>query len=217
MIYKLHKINTIAACEALLVSAQKKKQTLERKADNLAASINTFRERMEHVSKEIDTVQTLLKAYTKAYNSLHEESKDKASMNIKIKRIELRQARVEKKALTYSLRTLLAKELKYNVLLNQVSTADAYIVAIQNRIAALNNPGPVEATPAVLPLLPIHSKIKVRKRVYKMFAKFAALSQNQNLSAGQKKTEPLKKRLISNDTLNELGIGFLNGGIEHNN
>lgn len=133
MQYAFDKIDTVAGYETLLASAQKKKQVLERHIRNLAATIDNFRKRINGIDSEITIVQTLLKAYNTAFNALP-QGKDKAKLNVEIKRLELRQALADKRALTYNVRSLLAKQLKYNMLLNRLAVIDSYINSIENRI-----------------------------------------------------------------------------------
>lgn len=133
MQYALEKISTVAACDALLASAQKKKQDLERKMRNLGESIGTFRSRLDQIGQDSILVQALLIAYSAAYNALPEGTRDKASMNVKVKRLELRQARLERKAFTCNAHNLLAKEVKYNMLASQMAVLSTYISALENR------------------------------------------------------------------------------------
>src|SRR5690242_13878223 len=142
MKYSLEKISTVSACDALLVSAQKKKQNLERKRRNLGESIDTFRERLDQMGKDTVLVQALLIAYTGAYEAMPEGTKDKASMNVKVKRLELRQAKLDKKAFTCNVRSLLAKQVKYNKLDNQVAVIDNYITAVRNMKLTLSHATP---------------------------------------------------------------------------
>jgi len=132
MQYKLEKIDTVEACDVLLISAQKKKQNLERRRRNLGESIDTFRERMDRMVSVLSEVNLSLDVFSTAYEALP-EGKDKASMNVKVKRLELRQAQLEKKALTYNVAALLVKEMKYNALDSQVSVLEHYIAAVQYR------------------------------------------------------------------------------------
>jgi hypothetical protein len=136
MQYSLNKITTVTACNALLAKAQKTKQTLERKRRNLGESIDTFRARMDRMAKETAEVQALLGPFTTCYHALP-EGKYKLDLNIKVKRLELRQARLDMKAFTYNVYALLAKQVKYNMLDQKLSAIDFYIIALQNHLATL--------------------------------------------------------------------------------
>src|SRR5688572_16162683 len=110
MKYVLERITTMQACDALLAGARKKKQNLERRVRNLGESLDTFRKRLHEVSSESAQVQSLLEVFTGAYGSLA-EGKDKVNMKIRIKRLELQQAMLEKKETIYNVGTLLVKEM----------------------------------------------------------------------------------------------------------
>jgi hypothetical protein len=138
MRYSLEKVNTLQACDALLTRAQVKKQVLERKRRNLGESIDTFRGRLDEVSQESVLVQSALVAFTAAYEALL-EGRDKASIRVKIKRLEVRMAVLEKKAYTYNVAALLVKEMKYNTLDNQISVLENCITAVEQRKAALGS------------------------------------------------------------------------------
>jgi hypothetical protein len=58
-------------------------------------------------------------------------------MNVRIKRLELHQARLQVKAYTYNAKALLTRELQYNKLDCQVSALAHYIGAVQKRIMAI--------------------------------------------------------------------------------
>jgi chromosome segregation ATPase len=133
----LEKINTLTGYDILLASAQKKKQLLERRRRNLGESIDTFRKRMDDLEKESAETQSILIALTATYNSLPEGSRDRVSMNVDIKRRELRQARLDKKAFTCNIRALLIKQLQYNRLDAQVLAIDCYIALLENKRMAL--------------------------------------------------------------------------------
>ena len=100
MEYALEKITTAQACDALLAGAKKKKLHLERRVRNLGESLVTFHKRLDQVYAESAEVQSSLETFADAYASLS-ESKDKANMKIRIKRLELQQAMLERKAATY--------------------------------------------------------------------------------------------------------------------
>lgn len=136
MKYTFEKIKTIGACNALLTVALEKKQKLESRRRRLAESIDTFRKRLEKISSESAVVLQSLAAFTVAYSRLP-EGKHKLTMNIRIKRLELHQARLQVKACTYNAKALLARELKYNKLDSQVSALAHYISAVQKRITAI--------------------------------------------------------------------------------
>lgn len=137
MNYSLEKINTLAGCDLLVASAQKTKLLLERKRRSLGESIAAFGKRLDRLDKESAEVQVVLAAYTMAYHALPEGSKYKAAMNVEVKRLELREARLAKKALTCNARALLSKQLRYNKLDVQVSAIESYITLVENRKAAL--------------------------------------------------------------------------------
>jgi len=136
MNYVLESISTVPACDALLAGAKKKLQDLQRRARNLGESLVAFRQRIDQVRQESAQVQSLLEVFTSAYESLS-PGKDKANMNIRIKRLELQRALLEKKAITCNAGALLAKERQYNALNSQVATLEAYIAAVADRRAEL--------------------------------------------------------------------------------
>jgi len=151
MRYSFEKVNTVQTCDALLAGAQRKKQTLERKRRNLGEAIGIYRKRMDQLHQELALVQSSLGAYTIAYNALPEGTKDKARMYVEIKRLELRQARLSQKAFTYNVSSLMAKEIKYNVLDSQLSAVESYMVAIHQRRSILDHTGlPMSEATAVL-------------------------------------------------------------------
>src|SRR4051812_779756 len=123
MKYVLERISTVQACDALLAGAKKKKQDLERRVRNLGESLVTFRKRVDQVHQESAQVRSALEVFTSAYGSLS-EGKDKVNMKIRIKRLELQQAMLEKKEITYNVGALLVKEMQYNRLDSQVSTLE---------------------------------------------------------------------------------------------
>ena len=137
MNYVLERISTVSACDALLAGAQKKRQTLERRRRNLGESLDTFRKRLDQLSQESTEVQITLMPFTVAYHNLP-EGKDKVDMNVKVKRLELQQAVLEKRARTHNVAALLTKELQCNSLDSQVSALEDYIAAIEQRRAALD-------------------------------------------------------------------------------
>jgi hypothetical protein len=139
MKYALERITTMQACDALLAGAKKKKQNLERRVRNLGESLDTFRKRLHEVSNESAQVQTLLEVFTGAYGSLA-EGKDKINMKIRIKRLELQLAMLEKKETIYNVGTLLVKEMQYNRLHSQVLALETYITEVEQHRAALVAP-----------------------------------------------------------------------------
>jgi chromosome segregation ATPase len=139
MKYVLEKISTVQACDALLAGAKKKKQGIERRLRNVGESLVTFRKRLDQVHQESEQVRSLLEVFTSAYGSLS-EGKDKVNMNIRIKRLELQQAMLEKKATTYNVGALLVKEMQYNRLDSQVAALEEYITDVAQRRAALEAP-----------------------------------------------------------------------------
>jgi hypothetical protein len=172
MQYSLNKVTTVTACNALLAKAQKVKQTLERKRRNLGESIDTFRERMDRLALETVEVQTLLSAFTTCYHALP-EGKYKLNMNVKVKRLELRQARLDMKAFTYNVRALLAKQVKYNMLEQKLSAIDYYVIALLDRQASLVNvPERASREVAVLRLPVARRNANVQKNVYSFERRF---------------------------------------------
>jgi hypothetical protein len=137
MNYSLEKISTVAGCDTLLALAQKKKQGLERQRCNLGESIGNFGERVDQLGSELASVQSLLKAFTTLYNTLPDGSMDKLSINVEVKRLEVREAQLYKMALTYNVRSLHTKQVNYNRLDGQVSAIDNYITAVQDKRMAL--------------------------------------------------------------------------------
>ena len=154
MKYVLERISTVQACDALLAGAQKKKQNLERRRRNLGESLVTFRKRLDQVHQESAEVQSSLEAFTGAYGSLS-EGKDKMNMKIRIKRLELQQAMLEKKATIYNVGALLVKEMQYNRLDSQVSALEDYIATVEQHKVALEAPALRIIQPAVLLRQPV--------------------------------------------------------------
>ena len=137
MNYTLDKISTVPACDALLAGAHRKKQTLERRRRNLGESLDKFRQRLDQLHQESAQVQSTLAAFTAAYQALP-EGRDKVDMNVKIKRLELRLAVLEKKAHTYNVGLLLVKEMQFNKLDSQVLALEGYIMEVRLRRMALD-------------------------------------------------------------------------------
>jgi chromosome segregation ATPase len=156
MQYVLERISTVQACDALLAGAKKKKQNLERRVRNLGESLATFRKRLDQVHHESAQVQSLLEAFTGTYGSLP-EGMDKVNMKIRIKRLELQQAMLEKKAITYNVGALLVKEMQYNRLDSQVATLEDYIMAVEQQRVVLEAPALRIIQPAVLLRRPVTS------------------------------------------------------------
>jgi hypothetical protein len=132
MIYSLERISTVEACDALLALAQKEKENLERRKRNLGESIGNFDVRTGDVGSELIAVQSLLQTFSIAYDSLP-EGKDKLNMNLEIKQLEARKAKLDKSVVSYNVSSLLEKQVSYNLLDSQVPVIDAYMVAIQNK------------------------------------------------------------------------------------
>ena len=139
MQYSLDKISTVQACDDLLALAQRKNRTLDRKRRNLGESIRTLNKRIEYLNKESAEVRASLAALTPAYHAMP-EGKDKATIHVMIKRLELRLAKLEKQANTYNVASLLVKQMKYNALDSQVSAMDNYIDTLEHVRAALSQP-----------------------------------------------------------------------------
>ena len=137
MNYALQKISTVGACDALLESAHKQRKNLERRRRNLGEAIVSFQERLDKMNTERVTVQVLLQSFTPAY-ALLPEGKDKANLNVAIKRLEVRKALLDKRSLVCNAYTLLKKQLVYNLLHSQVSAMDSYIAAVNERRMDLN-------------------------------------------------------------------------------
>jgi hypothetical protein len=120
-----------------LAKVEKKKQIFERRRRRLGESIDIFRAHVNRIIEESLVVQLSLKVFTAAYPALPED-RHKAVINLKIKRLEVRQARAEKKAYTYNAAALVAKELKYNELDSQVAVLARYIITLKQRKIALS-------------------------------------------------------------------------------
>jgi hypothetical protein len=136
MRYSLEKVSTPQACDALLTPAHVRKQRLERRRRNLGEAIDIFSRRLDRVIRDSAQVRSSLEAFRATYEALP-EGRDRASIKVKIKRLELRQAVLEKKAYTYNAGALLAREMKYNRLDNQVITLEGYIASVIRRSTAL--------------------------------------------------------------------------------
>jgi hypothetical protein len=139
MKYVLDRISTVQACDVLLAGAKRKKLYLERRVRNLGESLVTFRKRLDQVHAESAEVQSSLETFRGAYASLR-EGKDRVNMNIRIKRLELQQAMLEKKATTYNVGALLVKEMQYNRLDSQVAALEDYIMAVEKQRVMLEMP-----------------------------------------------------------------------------
>jgi hypothetical protein len=200
MQYSLEKISTVVACDALLASAQKKKLTLERKTRNLGESIDTFRERLDQIGQDTVLVQALRIAYTAAYNALPEGSKDKANMNVKVKRLELRQARLEKKTFTCNERALLAKEVKYNRLVSQIAALSIFVNALENRRTALLNAelNVDQAAPALPQPVVTHISPQTGKIAYKGRTSFSYRRTRSSFWKSRKFLRLQEKFLVQN-------------------
>jgi hypothetical protein len=154
MNYVLEKISTVQACDALLAGAKKKKQNLERRMRNLGETLGTFRKRLDQVQQESAQVQSSLEIFTGAFGALP-EGKDKVNMKIRIKRLELQQAMLEKKETIYNVGALLVKEMQYNRLHSQVVAQQDYILAVEQRRMVLEAPALRVVQPAVLLRQPV--------------------------------------------------------------
>lgn len=132
-------IDTVEACDILLARALKIIQRLERKHRNLGELIGRHEERADRISQERVSVQLLLENFSIAYHALP-EGKYKVNLNVQIKRLELRKARLDKSAITCNVHTLLAKQVQYNKLDSQLSVMDSYVMAVQSLKATLNKP-----------------------------------------------------------------------------
>ena len=130
MQYSFDKISTVQAHDALLVQAQKKKRTLERKRRKLGEAISDFSQRIDCINKDMAEVRASLAALTPAYHAMP-EGKEKATLNVMIKRLALRMAKLEKQAYSCNVAALLVKEMKYNVLDSQVSAMEDYIDTLE--------------------------------------------------------------------------------------
>lgn len=197
MKYTLEKITTVEACETLLAEASQKKQILVRKRRNLGESIDTFTRRLDRIGQDTTLVQALLVIYTTAYNALPEGSKYRLDINIRIKRLEVRQARLALRSFTCNERALLAKQVKYNMLDAQVRAIDAYIKDLENVMTALENtaqPVGIVETATVTLGAPFMSKKSQRAlRVYKILSRHidpAMVVSKQELGvSGEKSTQ----------------------------
>jgi hypothetical protein len=83
------------------------------------------------------------------------EGRDKVNMKIRIKRLELQQAMLEKKATIYHAGALLVKEMQYNRLHSQVVALEDYITAVEQRRVVLEAPALRVVQPAVSLRLPV--------------------------------------------------------------
>jgi len=136
MIYALEKITTAAMCDTLLEAAIKDRESLERRRQNLLASVSNFDVRTADIGTELISVQARLQTYTGLYDILP-EGKDKLNANLEIKRMEARKALLDKQVVGYNVSALLDKQVDYNHLESQVAIADAYIAAVTARKTAL--------------------------------------------------------------------------------
>jgi prefoldin subunit 5 len=122
----------------MLASARQVKEKLERKRRNLGEAITRLHERIRNISTRLASVQVLLEAYTTAYHTVH-RSRQKASLNVKVKRLEVRKARLDRMSIANNVSSLLKKQAGYYGLDRQVSLIDAYIASVQRRKVILNN------------------------------------------------------------------------------
>jgi hypothetical protein len=137
MNYSLEKIRTVEACGALLTLAYKKRESLERRRRKVGETIDKFYERYNYLGEELASVQLLLETFTTAYDRLP-EGKYKTNMNVEIKRLEFRKARLDRMSVRYNLYSLLRKQIDFNLLDRKVTTIEAWIAAIQDKRTALN-------------------------------------------------------------------------------
>jgi len=139
MNYSLEMIDTVPACNTLRAQAQRKRQMLELKRSNAGETIGRFRRQMDVIARDIALTQSSLAAFTAASATLP-EGKDKMNMVIKVKRLEIQQVLLKKKAGSYDVKSLLAREMTYAALDSQVSVVAQYITDIDTRIATLSQP-----------------------------------------------------------------------------
>jgi chromosome segregation ATPase len=174
MNYSLEMINTVAACDTLLTSAQKQKQKLERQRRNLGESIVNFNERVDHISNELTSLQSLLDTFIPVYNALPEGSMDKLSVNCDITRLEVRKAQLDRMAITCNMHLLLAKQVDYNRLDSKVSAIDSYITAVHDKRTAV-----------------VYQKQQTEKTVYSSQAHFSGHTDCTTKITIRKKVVPL--------------------------
>ena len=136
MIYSLEKITTVAMCNILLEAATSDRDNLERRRQNLLASVNTFDARTADIGTDLISVQARLDIYTNLYDILP-EGEDKIDANLEVKRAEARKALLDKQVLSYNVFALLDKQVNCNVLETQVSIVDLYIASVQAKRTAL--------------------------------------------------------------------------------
>jgi hypothetical protein len=136
MNYSLEKVTTIEQCEALMLLAGKEKDSLDRRRRNLGESISTFDERTGTYGDEMQSVETLLETYAAAYDALP-EGKNKMNINVEIKRLEARKAQLDKIVVGYNTKSLIGKQVDFNLLDSQVPAYDAYIAALLAKRAQL--------------------------------------------------------------------------------
>jgi len=137
MLYTLGKIRTKQDCDVLLARALKKKRMLERSRRRLGESIDTFRQRLDYISQESGRLQTSMAALTTAHQAMP-EGKEKMTIYIMIKRMEVRLAVLEKRAYTCNVAALLVKELRCHALDSQVAAMEQYIAVLEQRSAEVN-------------------------------------------------------------------------------
>lgn len=132
MNYSLEKVTTIEQCEALMLLAGKEKDSLDRRRRNLGESISTFDERTGTYGDEMQSVET----YAAAYDALPED-KNKMNINVEIKRLEARKAQLDKIVIGYNTKSLIGKQVDFNLLDSQVPAYDAHIAALLAKRAQL--------------------------------------------------------------------------------
>lgn len=136
MDYSLEKITTVEMCDTLLEVATADRDTLERRRQNLVATITSFDVRTEDINTELMSIDARLGVYTDLYELLP-EGKDKINANLEIKRIEARKALLDKQVVSYNVFALLDKQMDHNYLETQVSIANLYIAAVNAKRTAL--------------------------------------------------------------------------------
>jgi len=115
---------------------KKKKLYLERRVRNLGESLVSFVSVSTSSTRSPWRIQSSLEAFTGVYGSCWKAG-IKVNMKIRIKRLELQQAMLEKKAITNNVGALLVKEMQYNRLHSQVSALEDYVTAVEQQRVVL--------------------------------------------------------------------------------
>jgi hypothetical protein len=136
MVYALEKITTVAMCDTLLEVAAKDRDNLERKRQNLQASVSTFDTRTADIGSELMAIQARLEIYTNLYEVLP-DGKEKLNAYLDLKRAEARKALLDKQVVDYNVFALIDKQVDHNLLETQVSIVDLYIGAVRAKRTAL--------------------------------------------------------------------------------